>query len=661
MLKKVQTKIYIAIGGVLFLLFFVLFAVQQEYAKYTSESPLYQLESAYRIDGEPWAVPETMIYAEDSAEALFLQGMELFDKEEYASAEQLFEQALSAEGKDVALPTYLRYYLNACSYHLEGESDFALVSEIFDTAAKYSPLANDNALFWELVDTVCFSPEKDQKMIALMQEYLQTTPNLNLKMRAWLKNCIGMLQYNNKEYANAIRNFYDVELMLTDVDLTATADAAATKEEIGLAGELRYAKEYIANIYYIFEDYKQAAALYRELVETAVEDTVFNEYGSCINMVNVCLDDNDIKGAKKALTLLERGLPNIVAGDRKEVEAHKWDGLANICMKEGKYAEADLYLKKAEAYYVEHTDSAFLGGQYFIQLSRGKYMVYNGQLTEAQTLLEKMNKSGVTEYYSLEKEVYKLLKEIYKKTGQTEKLIDAYQYLQDYDEEFTQTVQREYLEFSKYYRENNKLKEYTVKLSNDKKITMGIAVGIFCILLLALFVAYLLNTKNLTDQLTGVYNRKKLNRLLQKYQKIGTPANLGVVMLDIDFFKRYNDTYGHPAGDMVLKEVAQILKSSVRKEDIVIRYGGEEFLILLSNVQADQAKKICERIRNHVTERGIVHEASLIAKYVTISTGVCHQQMKNGAELEILIAKADECLYQSKENGRNCVTLKAEK
>lgn len=658
MFKNLHTKLYIAIGILICTLCCMLYMIQAGHMRHIEESPLYKLETAYRLQYAPWKVPEEMAYPEDSAEAIFLQGIALFDAEKYAEAEAVFQQALTAEGKDPALPTYLYYYINQCIQQRTDEGEFALVSQAMEEAAKYSPLANDEALFWNLVSSAAFSAEEDQKMIGLLENYLENTKNLELRTVAWLKNCIGMLQYNNKEYANAIRNFYDVELLLEEVNLTATAASAqATEMEIGLAGELRYAKEYIANIYYIFGDYEQAAALYWELAETASKDKTFYEYSACINMASACLDYNDTEGARKAMALLEQVMPNIEEADVAEVEAHRQDVFANIYMKEGNLPQADACLKKAEAYYAEYTDDIFLGGKYFVELSRCKYLVQTEQFAKAQTMLEALDTAGIVEYYGMEKDVYKLLREIYEKTGQDEKLLNAYQHLLEKDEDFVQTVQREYLEFSEYYRENNELKEYTTELNRKHTLVCCMIVVIVCILCLTLVLLRSLRTKNLTDQLTGVYNRKKLEALQRQYQKEGTPANIGVAMIDIDYFKRYNDTYGHPAGDEVLREVAQVLKSSVRKQDIVIRYGGEEFLLLLQGVQAEIAQKVCERVQMRLQERAIPHEASDVAEYVTISVGVCHQQMQNQTAMEALITQADHCLYQSKENGRNRVTV----
>ena len=338
------------------------------------------------------------------------------------------------------------------------------------------------------------------------------------------------------------------------------------------------------------------------------------------------------------------------------------DVLANICIQEGNYDEADIWLDKAEAYYQGNTGNAgnaFLGGEYFIMLTRCKYMFRMGTMEEAQRILEDMVSAGDAAYYGIEKDVYELLRDLYQATGQNEKLAAVYQKLLDLDVEFARTTQREYLEFSEYYRENNQLKERNTALSHTNVITTLVILIISLILIAVLVMVRLLRTKNVTDQLTGVFNRKKLTQLMRTYQRSGTPANLGVVMMDIDYFKRYNDTYGHPAGDQVLRETAKVLLSSVRSKDLVIRYGGEEFLVLLNEVQAQTAEAVCQRIHEQLRKRAIPHAASEASEYITLSMGLCHQASPNIAPLEKLIEYADECLYQSKEAGRNRATIKA--
>jgi len=162
-----------------------------------------------------------------------------------------------------------------------------------------------------------------------------------------------------------------------------------------------------------------------------------------------------------------------------------------------------------------------------------------------------------------------------------------------------------------------------------------------------------------TDGLTRLLLRRPLmERLeveLQRGQQ-GTPMSL--IMLDIDHFKAVNDTYGHPAGDAVLREVAAIVKRSVRDVDVCGRYGGEEFVVLLPLTPMDGALLVAERIREAVATK--VFDLRGESRRVTVSMGVATAP-GHGTRAMDLIATADEALYQSKQNGRDRVTAAGDK
>lgn len=158
------------------------------------------------------------------------------------------------------------------------------------------------------------------------------------------------------------------------------------------------------------------------------------------------------------------------------------------------------------------------------------------------------------------------------------------------------------------------------------------------------------------DHLTGLSNRRYLadNLELEWAQAIRNRTPFSLIITDIDFFKPFNDTYGHQAGDECLKSVAQAMQDSLlRESDVVVRFGGEEFCIMLPNVKAEDAWLISERMREKINALNLTHESSQVAGHVTISCGVA-SVIPNGdiASAEI-IRMADEALYQAKENGRN--------
>jgi len=167
--------------------------------------------------------------------------------------------------------------------------------------------------------------------------------------------------------------------------------------------------------------------------------------------------------------------------------------------------------------------------------------------------------------------------------------------------------------------------------------------------------------KNLaiTDELTGLHNfrylKERLEEEVKRAQRYERP--LALIMADIDYFKKYNDTYGHPKGNKVLKILADILKVSVREVDIVGRYGGEEFIIILPEASEDEAREIAERIRLKVERYKFINNKNHPDETkLTLSLGVtsCFQE---SIAPEGLIYKVDQALYQAKRKGRNRVEV----
>jgi len=159
------------------------------------------------------------------------------------------------------------------------------------------------------------------------------------------------------------------------------------------------------------------------------------------------------------------------------------------------------------------------------------------------------------------------------------------------------------------------------------------------------------------DGLTGINNRRSFDTIYQKeWQKILRYKDpLSLIMIDVDFFKNYNDFYGHGAGDAVLKEIAKAIKNQLnRPEDIVARYGGEEFVVVLPRTEKNGAMQKAEKIRKAVESLAITHEKSDCADVVTISLGgVTHE--KEDGNPEAFLKQSDEMLYKAKSEGRNRV------
>lgn len=148
------------------------------------------------------------------------------------------------------------------------------------------------------------------------------------------------------------------------------------------------------------------------------------------------------------------------------------------------------------------------------------------------------------------------------------------------------------------------------------------------------------------------YFQERLNEEVIRYQRYGT-GPLSLIMIDIDHFKKFNDTYGHQQGDTVLKEVARLIKEQIRKMDLPARYGGEEFAIILPETDLEAAVLVANRLRKKVEMHEFPGQETPL--HVTISLGVAEFSTENDKSKEALIKKADDALYRAKESGRNRV------
>ncbi len=161
------------------------------------------------------------------------------------------------------------------------------------------------------------------------------------------------------------------------------------------------------------------------------------------------------------------------------------------------------------------------------------------------------------------------------------------------------------------------------------------------------------------DELTGVNNRRFFDQILDdEYKKsIHSKDDLSLLMIDIDNFKQYNDTYGHPKGDQCLALVANTLKIHVGNKGFVCRFGGEEFCIVLPNTNNDQAISLANKIRYQVEELKVPHANSQTSDYITISVGVATTTAVQSPQIDSseMLVLADQALYKAKEDGRNQV------
>ncbi|WP_237396900.1 GGDEF domain-containing protein [Okeania sp. KiyG1] len=163
--------------------------------------------------------------------------------------------------------------------------------------------------------------------------------------------------------------------------------------------------------------------------------------------------------------------------------------------------------------------------------------------------------------------------------------------------------------------------------------------------------------QSIRDPLTGLFNRRYLEEFLNRetYRAIRTEKPIGIIMIDVDHFKRFNDEFGHAAGDIILKNLGSFLKQNVRDYDIACRYGGEELIMILPGSSLESTAKRAEQIRKEIKQLSVEYDGILLSS-ITVSLGVaCFPE--HGKTGEKVIQAADAALYQAKYEGRNRVVV----
>ena len=170
---------------------------------------------------------------------------------------------------------------------------------------------------------------------------------------------------------------------------------------------------------------------------------------------------------------------------------------------------------------------------------------------------------------------------------------------------------------------------------------------------------HLLKHLSKKDALMEIWNRgafdielEKLHNLSIRYERV-----YSLILADIDYFKPYNDYYGHQAGDEVLKEVGRIFRSACRATDFIARYGGEEIVVILPETNADQSVKLGNRIMEMLCEKNILHEKSPLSNRVTLTMGISELDLNNIVSYQEIVKMADIALYEGKNNGRNTIVI----
>jgi len=201
----------------------------------------------------------------------------------------------------------------------------------------------------------------------------------------------------------------------------------------------------------------------------------------------------------------------------------------------------------------------------------------------------------------------------------------------------------------------------------SRQFTLYGAIGVFVLITLIIVVVIRTSSKqfnhvtrlSVIDEVSGIYNRRYFDMVLEEEwnRSMREYTQISLLMLDIDYFKAYNDAYGHQMGDGCLYTVGKILSGQLKRaSDFAARYGGEEFVVVLPDTRLQHARLLAESLRQSVEEAKIKSGNDTVSEWVTVSIGVATTTAEYGQDYSRLVNAADNCLYESKHSGRNRVS-----
>ena len=606
-------------------------------------SPIYQTVDEYFSTG--YISEKYSVLSE--GEKLFISGLKSYEENDFKNAESFFEKILRLDKIDSVTLFYSNFYLNQCYKELRGFGDFLLIENSLNLMKNYPTLSNKTHLVWQLISSVITDIKSRNKIIHLLDSYLKEAKGMTLESSLNIKGFIAMLKMANEEYGESIYMYYDI---LSGTEKIKDPEVRA-KIQIK-------SYEYLGNMYFIMEDFEAAVKYYNKAVNIPLKNQVNNalsKYGSYINRSESYILLKNYEKAKECSLETEKIIPYLPANIAVGVKVFRYKNLLLLESRKSNFKKAEEYYNLCLEYLKEDKGSAFLNSSMYVEIAHCEMLYLQGKYNEAIEKLNLLLKKDLEEEWGFDTSIYLMLLKLYRETDQIEKYFETGKSLYNSEKEFNDNLKKDYIEFIKNSYTLDQMKKQE-QISKIKIIALG---GFAFLAVISIFMGAAqikkLNKKNFTDALTHIYNRKYMDYLAKKSLK--EPINAAVVMIDIDYFKNYNDYYGHPAGDIVIKKTADILRKSITKNDILIRYGGEEFLLVLKNADKDIFTDIYINIVKNLEKENIVHEKSPISDKITLSFGVCFAYFEKTLDLEKSIKLADKALYISKERGRNRYTI----
>lgn len=579
------------------------------------------------------------------SEYYFIKGYFDYSNEEYKKAIKNFELAKEKISKfELGFVKIYTHILLNKSYLMVNQYD-NLVENceiVFNYMSKDKKYKNDNKLAWDNIDVLVNSEDTIAEAAKILKSYIYETKGLNKNIKAKLISNLGSLYSFDYKYAQSMYSYLDALNTIKDCEEN-------NYDEVKIITN-------IGDINYILNNYKDAIKSYDKALSIKISDKKENATSKSIAYVNKADSYIELKEYDKAIEVaseITTILPYLDENTKDDIEILRYNILALAYTYKNDFDEAESFLKKS-INLLKYDEVEFSKSKYvFTNYSYARLYKEKGMYDEALSIFEDTLQDSTKQGLGLEKRIYYYMSEIYRDKRDLNNYIKYNELYINEEEKNEQILKDDYMDYSKKLYETDKLKEMQTKRKINSIILLFIIILLIGFIVLKIKKIKKLQVSNFTDQMTNLYNRKYLDYYISKNIKTVIGKDISVILLDIDYFKKYNDNYGHIKGDEIIKEVADSLKNSIRKKDIAVRYGGEEMVLILPDTSIEEAKEVAKRVHSNIKDKSIEHKYSEVDDILTVSTGIYTNTFSNNQSIYDLIDKADKALYKSKNNGRN--------
>ena len=560
-------------------------------------------------------------------------------KEFTSAAEKIQEQ------DDDFIKIYTYVLLNESLQYDEGEiEDFAENSrKALHYMAQSKEYRNNVDLCWRIASIFLENQEDNKQGARLLEEYVINVKGLKAESKVRLYGNIGQLYSIAGDYSAALQYCWRGLEFLEASPLIPNHSKYMSKFFAVLGDNAYGLEQYQAAIEY----YEQSLEIFRKRED---DHLVADASLALVNEGTAYLELGQHKKVLSVLEELDELIPKLPEAQKDDIQILRGNLRAQLYIDESNLEQAEYELETAKELLNTDDVEYSLNKDVYLDYSYARWYKEQGRFDEALELYQQIVRCSADAGLGLEKNAYSDMADIYMQENNTDAYIATREQYVKVIELKNQQLSIDYIEYSEKIHQYYSLTEQ----HQIRKIIITV-ISVIGIIILADIVFLLIKwrKKSYTDHMSRLYNREYLTGYMKKNKKKLSGKPLSLLMIDIDYFKQYNDYYGHVQGDKGIKALAEILSESVRKKDLVIRYGGEEMLVILQETTADCAKDIAERVRKNLADKHISHEKSEVSDRLTVSMGI-YTVYYNGEDIFELIEKADELLYQAKRKGRDC-------